>query len=184
MKHKSISIIWKLFWFLVIVAIAASAVIVLWSGPIILDEAAGLAPFDTRSKGYSLVDAQEYMRALSLTGVETYIGPQRWIDTVYLSSFAIFLMIGIYQSMWFWPKVIRILASLVPLVYGVLDLLENAAVAQMLKGSVDGLTIENVEIASGWTVWKFHAVNASLILFVFVLVVRFVLWVRAKATSR
>lgn len=51
---------------------------------------------------------------------------------------------------------------LVPLGYFVLDMLENAAVAGMLRAGPDGVTDAQAARANGFTVWKFRFVNLAL----------------------
>lgn len=146
----------------VVVAVLGISAILLWTGPMI--EAGGLEPFDTRTRGYSHADAVAFLSALTETGRAAYLGPQRIADTVFPIGFASALALGIFLGVRVWTRAGAAVLALVPLVYLAFDMLENAAVAAMLRAGATGVTPAQVAQASALGQWKFTFVNLSLVL--------------------
>lgn len=142
--------------------IGGLAAILFWTGPAI--EAGGLAPFDPRSAGYDLAEARAFLTALTPEGRAAYLGGQRIADTVFPIGFLGVLAIAIVSAYRRWSVWLAGAMSLVPLGYFVFDMLENAAVAGMLRAGPGNLTQAAVAWASFCTIWKFRLVNAALAL--------------------
>ena len=136
------------FWLLLAVTLVVYLLIVLWSLPIIQAEADGLVPFDLRAGGYTVADAQTFLRALTPEGLAQYEGPQRWLDWVFP-----LLLVGVLAwTVWHLtqetPEWVRLVLWLLIGVGASFDYLENLHVAQMLAAGAEGVTTALVEAAS------------------------------------
>ncbi|GKY88925.1 hypothetical protein [Sinisalibacter aestuarii] len=148
------------FWLSLALMMAGVALMVLWSAPRI--EAGGLRPFDIRTGGYTYDEARAFLAALTPEGLAAYLGPQRLADTIFPIGFLGVLALGIVLGLRRWSVALAVALALVPLGYFVLDMLENAKVAGLLRAGPDGLTPDMVARASAITLWKYRLVNASL----------------------
>ena len=145
------------FWFLAGATIVIYLFMVLVTVPYIQGQAGGLAVFDARITGYAFEDAKAFLAALSAEGSAYYLGPQGWMDTVFPALFAATAyaaLVVLLRPMLGGNG--RFLAALA-IVPAVLDWLENAAVAAMLRAGEAGLTPEMVVAASRWSVLKWFA---------------------------
>lgn len=170
------------FWLSFALMLAGVAGIVFWAAPRI--DAGGLAPFDTRTAGYSYADALAFLEALSPEGRAVYLGPERLADTVFPIGFLGVLALGSYLALRRWSAGLGAVAALVALVYFIFDMLENAAVAGLLKTAPEEVTPEAVARASLFTVWKFHFVNAALVILVLGWSARGIDWMLHKRRGR
>lgn len=166
------------FWISVALMLAGVAAIVLWSAPRI--EAGGLAPFDTRSGGYGIDDARAFLSALTPAGRAAYLGPQRLADTAFPIGLVGTLALGTVIALRRWSLRLALAAALLPLGYFGFDMLENAAVAGLLRAGPEAITPEAVARASLFTRWKFHFVNAALVVFALAWAAWGVAWLRRR----
>lgn len=142
------------YWVLFGTALGVYLVMVLWSLPVISEQAGGLVPFDLHPFGYSGDEAREFLAALSPQGRQFYLGPQHWLDTFYPILLGIVIAVPFVLYTRKWPLVIRF-TGLLALAVGVsADYLENAAVAQLLQMDQDKVTDAVVAVSSGWTMAK------------------------------
>lgn len=148
-------------WISIALMVTGAAAIFLWSAPRI--DAGGLAPFDTRSAGYGYDDAVAFLAALSPEGRAAYLGPQRLADTVFPIGLLGTLALGTLLALRGWSLRLALALTLIPLGYFVFDMLENAAVAGMLRAGAEGIAPEDVAWASLCTRWKFALVNTALL---------------------
>lgn len=122
----------------------------------------GMAIFDGRVAGYSRAEAQAYLGALSAEQSNTYRRVFQKLDTVF-PALLTFTMIGvIWRQSFAVQPVLRIIGTLLPLVYLALDYTENYRVAQMLQigASVDEAMVRQ---AAGATIGKWLALGIALI---------------------
>jgi len=145
---------WKLYWLLVAFWLVLVCALFFWSLPFITQAAGGLVPFDARPTGYSFDDAQQFLSALSGEGRAFYLGTQHWLDLIYPAVLAGVLIIPLRWFSANWPLVLRVALIATPLIGGVADYLENAAVSQMLLSGPDELTQDMVAAAHYWTMTK------------------------------
>jgi hypothetical protein len=163
-------------WLSVVLMLVGLVLMFGWSAPRI--EAGGLAPFDSRTGGYSYGEAVAFLSALTAEGRAAYLGPQRVADTIFPIGFVGVLALGTVLALRRWSVILAAVAALVPLGYFVFDMLENAAVAGLLRGGVEGLTPEAVARASALTLWKFRFVDVALVLLALAWAARGVAWSR------
>lgn len=168
----------RAFWISAALMLAGIAAILLWSAPRI--EAGGLEPFDTRTGGYTHADAVAFLAALTDTGRAAYLGPQRLADTVFPIGLLGVLAFGILIAFRRWSMPLAAVAALVPLGFFAFDMLENAAVAGLLRSGAEAITPGEVARADFYTRWKFHFVNASLGLLALGWAARGIGWMRRR----
>lgn len=96
-------------------------------------EPADLLIFDSRFGGYSLTEAQRYLEALGAEGRLLYLGIYRWLDTLFpvLTTLALGGVIWLNTALF--NSAIRLLLLCAPIAYVMLDLGENALVAELLR---------------------------------------------------
>lgn len=145
--------IWQVVALLVATALAYGTLL-LWFYPPLRAASAGLPPFDLRIGGYGVAEATEYLTALSPEGARLYLGPVRAADTLLplLTVMTLLLPLGLHRLA---PGMVLGL-GLPALVYGGLDLAENAAVAGLLRAGLPPQT-DAVALASFFTQAKFLA---------------------------
>ena len=143
----------------VICFIALALIAKLWIEP------QGFMIFDSHLRGYSPVMAKAFLEAITAEQTQVYLGIFRQIDTV----FPVLATISLAGAIWLNARGVRWglrgVAALCPLVYLMLDLAENAAVAQMLRiGPLvfDGSILQ----ASALTQGKWICLAVSFILLV------------------
>ena len=123
----------------------------------------GLGNFDGRLLGYDVDAARAYLSALSDQGRALYLGPFRWVDTVFPILVACAIGGTIWRTALGFPVAQRIAMLGVVVAYLVVDLSENAFVAQMLR-SVGPVSAELADRASDMTQMKWALFAASLVL--------------------
>lgn len=137
-------------------AILYSGLAWLWYAKLI-PGSGGLQPFDARFFGYTAVEGQTYLAALTDEARAIYLTDVRLLDTVFPVTLAALLGVLILRytrGSW------RVLAVL-PLGFLVADLLENARVAQLLLQDV--VTSQMIEAASQATIAKYGFLMLSAI---------------------
>lgn len=115
----------------------------------------GLKPFDLRLAGYTFIEAQAYLALMNDDQAALYIGLLRRIDTVFPMLMGLWMgwcLWGLTRGIHPWS---RIILMVVPASYTVMDLCENALVADMVRQGATGLEGELVSLASSYTVTKF-----------------------------
>ncbi|WP_424984479.1 hypothetical protein [Microbulbifer sp. S227A] len=163
----------------VLAALAALAVLCLllmsiWTKPAITEGANGAPMFDLRRDGYDYETARTYVTGLDEPARRLYLGAQRVLDTLFPLALAGGLAFAIYLALrrnfgrW------AIAGTLLPAACFYVDMLENAAVARMLKAPL--LTPEQVELASTFTVLKFQLFEASVLLLLLCVIGQVVRW--------
>lgn len=154
------------FWVLFATTTAVYGAMVFWSLPRISAAADGLAPFDVRPLGYTFVQAQEFLTALTPEAAELYLDVQQRLDVAYPALLAATLFFAIAAllprslGVWRWPF------ALIAVPGSVFDYLENHAVSAMLAAGDKGLTPALVETANRWTVLKsgFSAIAMAILI--------------------
>lgn len=164
------------FWLSFALMLGGMAAMLFVSAPRI--DAGGLAPFDTRATGYSYDEAVAFVRALSADGHSAYLGPQRIADTVFPIGFLGVLAFGAFFALHRWSLALALLAMLPPLGYFAFDMLENAAVAGLLRAGPDAITPGMVARASFCTIWKYRLVDAALVVLALGWLARAFAWVQ------
>lgn len=145
-----------------------------WTMPAI-DAGAGNAPmFDLRDEGYNYDTARAYLADLSEPARRLYLGPQRILDTLFPFGLAGALALTIYlclrRNFGRWA----LLGALVPAAYFYVDMLENAAVASLMRAPV--LLPDDVDAASTYTVLKYQLAYASVLLCLLCIIGQVVRW--------
>ncbi len=164
------------FWLVVATAIALYGVMVMWSLPIIANDAGGLLAFDMRPTGYVFEEARLLLSALSPETTAFYLNVQQRLDILFpffqslAIGWAIFRLLPHRWRGW------RYGVALVALPGMVFDYLENIIVAEMLNAGAKGLTRQMVDLASYYTQMKSIFVTISMTL----LLVLILLWVVAR----
>ena len=116
---------------------------------------AGLKPFDLRFLGYSVSEAEAYLALLDQSEVALYTGFLRNVDTVFPLLLGLWMgwcLWGLTRAMHPWSRVILLV---VPASYVLMDLCENALVAEMVRGFQSPVNGDLVALASSYTISKF-----------------------------
>lgn len=155
-------------------ALVCFVLMTVWTKPEITAGAKGAAMFDLRVVGYDYDTAKAYLADLTEPARRLYLGPQRILDTLFPIGLAGCLALGIYlglrRNFGRWALV----GALLPSAYFYADMLENGAVAGMLRSPI--LTPEDVELASTYTVLKFQLFEASVLLLLLCIIGQVVRW--------
>lgn len=128
-------------------------------------EPGGIAIFDRQFAGYSADTAQEYLASIQAfpEAKALYLGAYRFLDTIFAASLA-FALAGI---IWLNAKDVhpmgRILLLLAPAVYLVLDMKENAIIAEMLRVG-PSVFVATVLAASAYTMFKWTAMLVAILM--------------------
>lgn len=154
---------WKLYWVLVAATLAVYFTMVFWSLPIIVNASGGLMPFDLRPTGYTFGDAQEFLATISPQGSEFYLETQHRLDTAYPGLLAAVLIIGLWWQSRILPLIVRAILVALPIVGGLADYMENAAVSKMLSAGASLATPEMVATASCWTMLKSATTGLAMV---------------------
>jgi len=169
------ALIW-VFWGMLGATLALYLVIVLWSLPIISNDANGLRPFDLRPMGYDREEARAFLSALGDIGLAQYAGVQRQLDTVYPYLLGATLTLAAWLL--FSPRR-AILPGLLAVFGAFCDLQENVAVADLLVLGANGIDEEVVSIASLFTTLKSMATSIVMVTLLIATGVR--IWQRMRA---
>tara|TARA_R110002049_G_scaffold140930_6_gene302344 strand:+ start:1452 stop:1967 length:516 start_codon:yes stop_codon:yes gene_type:complete len=121
----------------------------------------GLIVFDSRLRGYDPAAARAYLAALSADQRALYLGAFRVLDTVFPIVLAGTLAGVIWRGAGVRLAMVRVLALLMPGVYLMLDLTENALVAVILRGQATDATIV---LASALTQGKWLVLAVAMLL--------------------
>ncbi|SFT35005.1 hypothetical protein [Sedimentitalea nanhaiensis] len=166
-----------------VLATASSGLMQVWTIPIITANTGDFQMFDLRRQGYDLGQAVTCLARMGPDGVSTYLGAQRVLDTLFPVGLTGVLTLGIYLGLRRKAGRAAIVGALLPLGYFYVDLLENAAVARLLKAPE--VTAQSVEAASAYTVLKFQLFDASVLLLLLCIighvVARSLAWFRRRS---
>ena len=140
-----------IFWAILAATLAAWLGMNLWTVPQIEEKAGGLRLLDMRFTGYTYEEVQEFVAAIGDEGTTLYLGAQYWLDMVFppLLGAVIFLFFR-----WLFPGLPVLIIGFSSLTYVAADILENLAVAAILRAGVYGLTPEMAATANKWTTIK------------------------------
>ncbi len=122
----------------------------------------GLPIFDSRLMGYSAPEARGFLSALNADQVAQYLGIFRQLDTV----FPLLLAFSLGGTLWLntvwvaWP--LRAVLLVLPVIYLICDLSENAKVAVMLRSGVD-VSDQIIAQASRLTQIKWVVLGVSML---------------------
>ena len=167
-----------LFWTAIAIALGLYAVMLLWSLPKITADAGGLPAFDMRPGGYSFEEAKQFLALLSEEGNAFYRTVQQRLDIPFpffqalASGWAIYLLAPAPWGKW------RTVLGLSALPGMVLDYVENAHVAELLRAGAEGITPQMVASASFYSQMKAVFVTAGMLVLVSMIVLRVVRRVR------
>ena len=138
-----------IFWALIGATIGIYGIMVLWSLPLITQEADGLLPFDLRPFGYSYDEATAFLNALSEEGRAFYLETQLLLDTAYPALLAASLLWLI--RLVFRGQMTRLALSLIAIAASAADYLENHAIEGLLS---ERASAAEISTASLWTLAK------------------------------
>jgi prepilin signal peptidase PulO-like enzyme (type II secretory pathway) len=159
----------RIFWGLVTALVASWLSMNLWTAPRLEELAGGLRLLEMRIAGYSLDDAQNFIAAIGDEGTALYLDRQLPLDTVFPPLLAAVLFL-FYR--WLFRGKAALTIGVAALTTVVVDYLENAAVAAMLRAGADGLTPELAASAHRWTTTKWSLSLIGLVALVLGLVLR------------
>ena len=153
----------RVFWAILAATLAAWLGMNLWTVPRIEETAGGLRLLDMRFTGYSYADVQEFVAAIGDEGTGLYLGAQYWLDMVFppLLGAVIFFF---YR--WLFPGLSGLITGVISLTYVAADILENLAVAAILRAGVNGLTPEMAATANQWTTIKWGLAIIGLLMLI------------------
>jgi hypothetical protein len=167
----------RIFWFVLAAMLAAWLGMNLVTVPRIEAAAGGLRLLDMRFTGYTQVEVKEFVAALGDEGTALYLGAQFWLDMIFppLLGAVIFFFFR-----WLFPGLAGLVIGIVSMTYVATDILENLAVAKILRAGADGLTHEMAATANMWTLskWRLSLVGLTMLL------VGIVLRLRRRRVSR
>lgn len=152
----------RVFWVVFALGLSVYLVMVLWTLPAISAAAGGLAAFDLRPLGYSLIEARAFLSALSEQGRALYLGPQALLDLAYPTLLASTIALGVRLlggGRW-------MLRIAVPAAVGgaLCDYAENLLVRRLLQVEPASVTEGAVQMASTATVLKSVLSTLALVL--------------------
>lgn len=150
----------RTFWVVLAAMLAAWLGMNLWSAPRIEDLSGGLRLLDMRFTGYSFDEARDFLAAIGNEGRALYLGPQLWLDMLFPPLLGAVLF---FTYRWLFPGPAGLIIGTLSLTSVVLDYLENAALAAMLRAGADGLTPELAATASQWTMAKWSVTLVGLV---------------------
>jgi hypothetical protein len=166
---------WKIYWVLVAATITNYLTMVLWSLPMVSEMAGGSVPFDMRPGGYTFHEAREFLTVITAAGRDFYLNTQQLLDLFYPTLFAITVAISLVHLVprhWGWTLAALAISA------GVLDHLENSAVAVMLRVEPDALTEVMVSTASNWSLAKSISTTMALVALLVVLFLKGIAWLK------
>jgi hypothetical protein len=173
---------WKVYWGVVALSLALYFTMIFWSLPLISSMAGGLVPFDMRPGGYTHVQAQVFLTALSAEGAQFYLNVQQLLDAAYPAALAIVLTFGALGMAAGRSKWLGRIAAIAAVGGAAFDYLENAAVKVLLLAGPDGISAEAVSRASRWTLYKSVLTTVSMTIILILLIWALVQWVKRRQT--
>lgn len=130
------------------------AVMALWAVPRLTEGAGGQLPFDLRIAGYSGDEARSYLAALTPSARAFYGDVVGRLDTLFPPLLALSLCLS-YQALA--SRRVSMILSALAILAAVLDLMENAAIASMLRADLATIRDDAIALASRLTQLKWGA---------------------------
>jgi hypothetical protein len=124
-------------------------------------EPQGMAIFDSHLRGYEPQEARAYLAALSAEARALYLGLYRWLDSALPLAIAAALGAAIWRHAAGLHPALRLMLLLGPASYLVMDLAENAVVADLLRAS-GPLPEAQLRAASGFTQAKWCTLGVAV----------------------
>ena len=154
----------QIFWLFFAGMLVPWLVMNIWTAPRIEELAGGSRLLEMRLTGYSFDDARSFVAAIGDDGTRFYLDVQLWLDMAFPPLLAAVLFLG-YR--WLFPGLPGRVIGTISLGSILVDYLENAAVAAMLRAGADGLTPEMAATANFWTTtkWSLAFLGAVTVLF-------------------
>ncbi|MFN3225677.1 MAG: hypothetical protein ACE360_05440 [Hyphomicrobiales bacterium] len=121
------------------------------TAPRIEELAGGARLLEMRLTGYSFDEARGFVAAIGEEGARLYLDVQLWLDMAFPLLLGVVLFLG-YR--WLFPGLPGRIIGTISLGSIVVDYLENAAVAAMLRAGADGMTPQMAATANFWTTTK------------------------------
>jgi len=168
---------WKIYWVFVAATVTNYLTMVLWSLPLVSEMAGGGVPFDMRLGGYTFDEARVFLTVITDAGRDFYLNTQQLLDLFYPTLFAITVAIPLAHLVpryWGWTLAALAIGA------GVLDHLENSAVAVMLRVEPDALTEVMVSTASNWSLAKSISTTIALLALLVVLCIKGISWLKTR----
>lgn len=141
----------RMFWIFLAAMSVPWLVMNLWTAPRIEQLAGGSRLLEMRLTGYSFEDARGFVAAIGDEGAKLYLDVQLWLDMAFPPLLGAVLFLG-YQ--WLFPGLPGRVIGTISLGSILVDYLENAAVAAMLRAGADGMTPQMAATANFWTTTK------------------------------
>ena len=141
----------RIFWFFLAAMLVPWLGMNIWSAPKIEALSGGLRLPEMRLTGYSFEDSQVFLAAIGDEGRDFYLGAQLWLDMLFPPLLAAVLFLCFR---WLYPGLTGLSIGTASLSSVVIDYLENAAVAAMLRIGPVALTPEMAATANQWTTAK------------------------------
>ena len=153
----------RIFWAIFAATLVAWLGMNLWTVPQIEATAGGLRVLDMRFTGYSHKEVQEFVAAIGDEGTALYLGAQYWLDMVFppLLGAVIFFFFR-----WLFPALPGLIIGVISLTYVAADILENLAIAAILRAGINGLTPEMTATANQWTTIKWGVAIIGLVMLI------------------
>lgn len=150
--------------------------------PKVMSYAKGMKIFDMMPTGYSLDYARELVTVLGPDGRKTYLFTQLPVDMIYPFLFGLTysLMIAYFINKLRWFDKPILYMSILPILAGLFDYLENIGIIIMLNSHQD-LSLLLVGLSNWFTITKSVL---STISFTFLLILLFTFLVRKKSRSQ
>ncbi len=141
------------------------------TAPRIEELAGGARLLEMRLTGYSFDEARGFVAAIGDEGARYYLDVQLWLDMAFPPLLGAVLFLG-YR--WLFPGLPGHVIGTISLGSIVVDYLENAAVAAMLRAGADGMIPKMAATANFWTTtkWGLAFVGAVTLIIGFALRVR------------
>ena len=153
----------RIFWIILAPTLAAWLGMNLWTVPRIEEMAGGLRLLDMRFTGYSYADVREFVSAIGDEGTALYLGAQYWLDMVFppLLGAVIFLFFR-----WLFPGLPGPIVGILSFTYVGADILENLAIAAILRAGANDVTTEMAATANQWTTIKWGLAIIGLLMLI------------------
>ena len=159
----------RIFWPVLAATVALWLCMNLWSAPRIEAIAGGLRLLDMRFTGYSYAEVEAFVKAMGQEGTALYFRWQLWLDTIFPPLLGALIY---FVFRWLYPSLPALLIGVIALAYVASDLLENLAVAALLRAGTSGLTPEMAATANQWTQIKWGLALIGLVMLLLGLVLR------------
>lgn len=159
MKDKETRKMPRIFWFFLAAMMLPWLGMNIWSAPKIEALSGGLRLPEMRLTGYSFEDLQAFLAAIGDEGRDFYLGVQLWLDMLFPPLLAAVLFLCFR---WLYPGFAGRIIGTASLSSVVIDYLENAALAVILRAGPEALTLEMAAEANQWTIAKWTLAQVGL----------------------